>query len=401
MSTNNAPALPVLIVGGGIGGLAVAVALSKKGIASQVLEQSEVFAEIGAGIQLGPNVFRAFRALGVYDAVCDKAVFVDDLIMMDSVSGTPIKKIPLGETIRERFKDPYAVIHRADLHQAFVSACEASALITLTTNTSVESYAQAGDVVTVTTKGGNEIKGCAVIGADGLWSSVRAQMHGNEKPRVSGHIAYRAVLPIDEVPESVKWNAATLWAGPRNHLVHYPLRNWELFNLVAVFHSDRYEEGWNAVGAKDEMMRCFEGVDERPMSMLKKVDSWRMWVLCDRDPIEDWSDGRVTLLGDAAHPMLQYFAQGACMASEDAVCLANMVEQSEGDFTAAFLAYQKTRYLRTARVQMTARFLGDVYHAAGPVRELRNMVFGGITPEDADPHAGLAWLYGGGLSTAG
>jgi 3-hydroxybenzoate 6-monooxygenase len=393
--------LPVLIVGGGIGGLAAAVALSKKGFASHVIEQSSEFAEIGAGIQLGPNVFRAFRELGIYDAVCDKAVFVDNLIMMDSVSGTPIKTIPLGDTIRERFKDPYAVIHRADLHGAFLAACISSELITLTTGTAVGSYRQDGDVVTLETTDSQEIKGCAVIGADGLWSSIRACMHGDQTPRISGHIAYRAVLPLDEVPEEVKWNAATLWAGPKNHLVHYPLRNWELFNLVAVFHSDRYEEGWNAVGAKDEMMRCFEGVDERPMSMLKKVDDWRMWVLCDRDPIENWSDGRVTLLGDAAHPMLQYFAQGACMASEDAVCLADKVADADGDFAEAFLAYQKTRYLRTARVQMTARFLGDIYHAAGPVRELRNMVFGGPAPEGADPHAGLAWLYGGDLDTAG
>jgi 3-hydroxybenzoate 6-monooxygenase len=401
MAISNSENLTVLIVGGGIGGLAAAVALSKKGIASQVFEQSSEFAEIGAGIQLGPNVFRAFRALGIYEAVCDKAVFVDNLIMMDSVSGKTIKNIPLGETIRERFKDPYAVIHRADLHGALLSACEATPLITLTTNTSITGYTHAANQVTVTTDDGSEIKGSAVIGADGLWSSIRGHMHGNAKPRVSGHIAYRAVLPLADVPEDVKWNAATLWAGPRNHLVHYPLRNWELFNLVAVFHSDRYEEGWNAVGAKDEMMRCFEGVDERPMSMLQKVDDWRMWVLCDRDPIEDWSDGCVTLLGDAAHPMLQYFAQGACMASEDAVCLADKVEEADGDFAAAFQAYQKTRYLRTARVQMTARFLGDVYHAAGPVRELRNMMFGGATPEGADPHAGLAWLYGGDLGTAG
>ena len=401
MSPDNKAKNPVLIVGGGIGGLAAALALSNKGISSHVLEQSDEFAEIGAGIQLGPNVFRAFRALGIYDAVCDKAVFVDNLIMMDSVSGNQIKNIPLGDSIRKRFDDPYAVIHRADLHQALLTACEASAHITLTTDITIEGYSQSGDEVTVRTNKAEDIKGCAVIGADGLWSSVRAQMHGNQKPRVSGHIAYRAVLPLADVPEEVKWNAATLWAGPRNHLVHYPLRNWELFNLVAVFHSDRYEEGWNAVGAKDEMMRCFEGVDDRPMSMLKKVEDWRMWVLCDRDPIEEWSDGRVTLLGDAAHPMLQYFAQGACMASEDAVCLADKVEEADGDYAAAFQAYQKTRYLRTARVQMTARFLGDIYHAAGPVRELRNMMFGGPAPEGADPHAGLAWLYGGGLDTAG
>ncbi len=391
---------PVLIVGGGIGGLSAAIALANKGVPSRVLEKSDEFGEIGAGIQLGPNVFRAFRELGVYDAVCERAVFVDNLIMMDSITGEVVREVPLGDTIRERFKDPYAVIHRADLHRALLASCEKSELITLTHSVSVAGFEDHGDRVTVCTEGGEAIEGAAVIGADGLWSTVRAQLFDDGPPRVSGHIAYRAVLPIDQVPEEMRTNTATLWAGPRNHLVHYPLRNSELFNLVAVFHSDLYVEGWDEVGDKDELMRRFKDVGPKPMSLVEKVETWRMWVLCDREPISEWSRGRVTLLGDAAHPMLQYFAQGAAMATEDAVCLAQKVAASDGDFAAAFQAYQKTRYLRTGRVQMTARFLGDIYHATDVVRELRNLVFGGGPGAGAAAHDGLAWLYGGALDTA-
>lgn len=290
---------PVLIVGGGIGGLAAALALSNKGIASHVLEKAPEIAEIGAGIQLGPNVFRAFEELGVFEAVSGLAVFVDKLLMMDSVSGETVKEIPAGDNIRERFGYPYAVIHRADLHRVLHEACRQSDLVEISTSTDVAGYGNTDTGVTVRLADDSEISGRSLIGADGLWSVVREQLVSDGKPRISGHIAYRAVLPPDEVPEEMRWNAATLWAGPRTHLVHYPLRNWELFNLVAVFHSDQYEEGWNAVGAKEEMLRCFEGVDPRPWSLLQKVEDWRMWVLCDREPIENWSDGRVTLLGDA------------------------------------------------------------------------------------------------------
>jgi salicylate hydroxylase len=383
---------PVLIAGGGIGGLAIALALALKGIPSRVLEQASQFGEIGAGIQLGPNVFRMFERLGILEQVSSTAVFVDDLIMMDSLSGEVVTKVRLGESIRKRFGQPYAVIHRADLHTAFLEACQANDLITLETSKKVVSFEERGDGVRLHTEDGTNYDGAALIGCDGLWSKVRALLLGDEPPRVSGHIAYRAVLPIEEVPEDLRWNAATLWAGPRNHLVHYPLRNWKLFNLVAVFHSDKYVEGWNTTGDRDLLMERFQGVDPRPMSLLEKISDWRMWVLCDREPIKVWSKRRVTLLGDAAHPMLQYFAQGACMATEDAVCLADKIMEAKGDYAAAFEAYQSERYLRTGRVQYMARFLGDIYHSAGVHRELRNMMLGARDPED---HEGLAWLYGG------
>ena len=383
----------VVIVGGGIGGMGAALALARKGIRSTVLERNETFGEIGAGIQLGPNVFRMFDRLGITAAINDSAVFVEDLIMMDSLSGEQITRVPLMGAFRERFGHPYAVTHRADFHRVLLTACKQTELVELRTGQTVIGYRQGTDGASAVLAGGETVDGEAVIGADGLWSKIRNQMLGDGAPRVSGHIAYRAVLPIEQVPDDLRWNAATLWAGPKTHLVHYPLRRSELFNLVAVFHSDRYEEGWDAAGDTDELREKFQGIDPRPKTLLDKIETWRMWVLCDREPVKDWADGRAALLGDAAHPMLQYFAQGANMALEDAVMLADLIEETDRDYPEAFLTYAQQRYLRTGRVQLMARFLGEVYHADGVTRELRNLQLGQRTPEQS--HDGLAWLYGG------
>lgn len=383
----------VLIVGGGIGGLAAALALSQANVPSRVLEQASQFGEIGAGIQLGPNVFKMFDRLGVRERIDTDAVFVERLIMKDSLSAETITEVPLGAEFRDRFENPYAVSHRADVHRVLLDACRESSLVALEHSQRVAAIEDTGEGVIAVTDGGKTYQGAAMIGADGLWSRVRGHLFDDGKPRVSGHVAYRAVLPFDEFPEALRWDAATLWAGPRNHLVHYPLRRRELFNIVAVFHDDAYVEGWNEPGDREALMRRFAGVGPQPMSILERVESWRMWVLCDREPISIWSKGRITLLGDAAHPMLQYFAQGACMAVEDAVCLADKIVASGHDCETAFKAYEKERYLRTGRVQLMARFLGDIYHAEGVARELRNEMLSKRTPEQS--HDGLAWLYGG------
>jgi salicylate hydroxylase len=175
----------------------------------------------------------------------------------------------------------------------------------------------------------------------------------------------------------------TIWAGENVHFVLYPLRTGELYNLVAVFHSNRYEEGWDSFGDPAELHERFAATCEPVRMLLNKIESWRMWVLCDRPPIKDWSRGRITLLGDAAHPMLQYLAQGACMAVEDAVCLADKAVEFDGDYAAAFRAYQQARYLRTGRVQIMARVYGEFYHATGVAKELRNMMLGSRTPDEA------------------
>lgn len=384
---------PVIIVGGGIGGLATALALALRGMRSLLLEQSAEFREVGAGIQLGPNVFRRFETLGIRGAVEAIAVFPDNLIMRDALTGDEVTRIPMGERARQHWGMPYAVIHRADLHTALLEACRAQPLIELRTNARMTAWADSGAGVTVTLADGGSLTGSAMVACDGLWSTVRGDIVNDGKPRVSGHIAYRAVLPAAEVPAGQFENNVVLWAGPKTHLVHYPLRRGELYNLVAVFHSNRYEEGWNAFGDVDELNERFRNQQPQVHQLLDKIESWRMWVLCDREPVANWTRGRVTLLGDAAHPMLQYLAQGACMAIEDAVCLAEQLSQAPDDPNRAFLAYQQARYLRTARVQVMARVYGDFYHATGPVRELRNTMLAGRTAAQA--YAGNDWLYGG------
>ncbi len=384
--------LPYVIIGGGIGGLACALALARKGFRSLLLEQASEFGEIGAGIQLGPNVFRMFEKLGITEKVRKLAVFPEYLMMRDAITAEVVTRINLDERFLDRFTHPYAVIHRADLHNALLDACkEYPAFITLKTSQKVSDIDDKGSHVTVRTETGETYEGKALVGADGLWSVVRQKIVGDGKPVVSGHVTYRAVLPTKEMPEELRAWAMIIWAGEKTHLVQYPMRGGELYNLVAVFHSNKFAEGWDAYGDPAELHERFAKTCEPVRTLLGKIESWRMWVLCDRPPIRDWSKGNITLLGDAAHPMLQYLAQGANMAIEDAVCLARKIELSKGDDASAFLAYQQERYLRTARVQLTARLYGEAYHASNAVRDLRNAVLGARTQKEA--MESMAWLY--------
>jgi salicylate hydroxylase len=385
---------PFIIVGGGIGGLGAALGLAQKGFAVHVLEQASEFKEIGAGIQLGPNVFTPFKKLGLRERILEDVAIPTGLEMRDALTGDLITRMPLGDDLTRRFGDTYAVIHRADLQAIILEACQKMKNITLETQARVLDFEDKGGEVVVTMEDGRIITGCAMIGADGLWSKTRQKIVGDGKPRVSGHIAYRAVLKREDVPEDLWKPDVVLWAGPRTHLVHYPLRRGELYNLVAVFHSDHYSEGWDQAGDPALLHAHFNGQVPQVLRMLEKIDVWKMWVLCDREPVKNWSQGRATLIGDAAHPMLQYLAQGACMALEDAVCLAEKIEAKPDDIPAALLDYQNARYLRTARVQLMARVYGDVYHARGPIAELRDNMLRGRTPEQAIE--GIAWLYGGG-----
>jgi len=336
-------------------------------------------------------VFWMFEILGLVEPVSALAVFPNNLIMMDSMTGEEVTRISLGDAFRKRFHHSYALIHRADLHKVLLAACEKSNLVKLDASQKVIKVDQSSDGVTARTESGKEYRGAALIGADGLWSTIREMVVGDGKPRVAGHITYRAVLPTSEMPENFRWQDMVLWAGEKVHLVHYPLRTGELFNLVATFHSDRYAEGWDSFGDPAELHERFAKTCAPVRTLLNKIESWRMWVLCDREPVKEWSKGRITLLGDAAHPMLQYLAQGANMSIEDGVCLANKVVEANGDYAAAFLAYQQARYLRTGRVQIMARVYGEFFHTSGVVKELRNKMLGTRTQDDA--MAGMDWLY--------
>lgn len=383
----------ILIAGGGIGGLATAMGLAQKELSSIVLEKASRLGEIGAGIQLGPNAFHAFDYLGVGDAARSMAVYIDSLRLMDALSGDEITRIPLDGLFRERFRNPYAVVHRGELHGVFLDACQDSELVELRTHSGVERYEQDGTTVTAILSSGEQVTGRALIGADGLWSNVRSQLVADGPPRVSGHTTYRSVIPTEHMPEDLRWNAATLWAGPKCHIVHYPLSGWKLFNLVVTYHNDAEQPVAGKPVTRDEVRRGFEHVNPVARQIIDRGADWRLWVLCDREPITGWVDGRVALLGDAAHPMLQYFAQGACMAMEDAVCLSAELELQSGNIETALRNYQKRRYLRTSKVQLMSREIGQhIYHPAGAHASLRNKIMS--SKSEADWCDTIEWLYG-------
>jgi 3-hydroxybenzoate 6-monooxygenase len=380
----------MLILGGGIGGLAAAIALAKIDVPTIVIEQAEEFREIGAGIQLGPNGFRALKTLGLEGEAMKLGVFTDELVFMDSMTGKRVTTIPTREAFHQRFGFPYTTIHRSDLHSTLLNAAQKDDLVELVTGAKIDEIIE-GPTVTIAATDGRRFQGSALVGADGLWSRTRQLVVGDGPPVISGHIAYRAVLPTSSVPKEYRQNAMILWGGAKHHLVQYPLRGGDLFNLVAVFHSDKYVEGWDTTGDAAELHRRFANACEPVQALLSKIDAWRMWVLCDREPVKNWSKHNITLLGDAAHPMLQYLAQGACMAMEDAVVLARVVAQSRDDLSAAFQHYQQQRYLRTGRCQVMARVHGEFYHAEGVKAELRTNMLSGRTTEQS--YAGLDWLY--------
>jgi 2-polyprenyl-6-methoxyphenol hydroxylase-like FAD-dependent oxidoreductase len=385
--------LHFLVAGGGIGGLAAAYVLARGGHRVTVLEQQAQFGEIGAGIQLGPNIFRMFEHLGLTEAIDEVAFFPPGMGMNDVRTGEEVVHVPLGDAVKAVYGYPYGLIYRVDLHNVFLAACRKFDTIALSTSSKVESFEQDASGVTAKLASGETVRADALIGADGLWSRVREAIVGDGKPRVSGHIAYRAVLKREDVPPHLWNDEVLLWGGEKTHLVHYPLRRGELFNLVAVFHSNKYDEGWNTFGDTAELNERFAHAVPQVKELLGKIETWKMWVLCDREPVKDWSRGRVTLLGDAAHPMLQYLAQGAGQAIEDAVVLGAALEATRGDVAQAFAKYQQARYLRTGRVQLTARFYGDIYHASGVTRELRNRMFQG--GRESAGFAGLKWMYEG------
>jgi salicylate hydroxylase len=385
---------PILIAGGGIGGLAAALGLARKGFRSLVLERAATLGEIGAGIQLGPNAFHAFDHLGVSDAARKTAVYIDRLRLIDAMTGEDIAAVPLDEPFRNRFKNPYAVVHRGDLHGVLLGACRVSPLVELRTSAEVVRYEQGDTGVRAILANGEGVSGAGLVGADGLWSKVREQVVGDGKPRVTGHTTYRSVIATDEMPADLRWNAATLWAGPKCHIVHYPLSGWKAFNLVVTCHNNAPEPVAGVPVSRDEVMGGFAHVCARARTVIEHGRDWRLWVLCDRDPVLNRVDGRVVLLGDAAHPTLQYMAQGACMAMEDAVCLAHEVAAHDGDLGASFPAYCARRVHRTARIQIQSRLIGDhIYHPDGAHASLRNMIMRSMSPDDY--YDGLQWLYGG------
>jgi 2-polyprenyl-6-methoxyphenol hydroxylase-like FAD-dependent oxidoreductase len=385
--------LPVLVSGGGIGGLAAALALVRQGFKVQVFEQAPEIGEIGAGIQLGPNAFHAFDALGVGDKARGRAVYTDCMVMHDATDETLVGRLETGEAFRKRFGNPYAVIHRVDIHLSLLEGAQETGQVEFFTSTRIEKIEQdeATKVVTAIDQNGKRWTGQALIGADGGKSVVRAQ-YVNDPPRVTGHVVYRAVIDKADFPDDLKWNAASLWAGPKCHLVHYPLRGGEQYNVVVTFHS-RQQEQWGVTdGSKEEVESYFQGICPKARQLIDLPKNWRRWATADKEPIATWVHGRATILGDAAHPTTQYMAQGACMALEDAVTLGEALRVSNNDWDAALALYQTNRVTRTARIVLSGREMGRLYHAVGVERLIRNSMWKGRSQERF--YDAMEWLYG-------
>lgn len=385
------PSLPVLVAGGGIGGLAAALALVRRGFQVTVLEQSPEIGEIGAGIQLGPNAFSAFDALGVGEKARARAVYTDYMVMHDAIDEYEVGRIPTGEAFRARFGNPYAVIHRVDVHLSLLEGAQETGRVQFHTSTRAERVEQDDTGVSVHCADGRHFRGQALIGADGVKSVVRQQFVG-DPARVTGHVVYRAVVDRKDFPADLQWNAASIWVGPNCHLVHYPLRGGEQYNVVVTFHSREREEWGVREGSKDEVQSYFQGICPKARQLIDLPKNWKRWATADRDPIDRWTYGRVTLLGDAAHPTTQYMAQGACMAMEDGVTLGEALRVHHNDWAKALDLYQKSRIARTARIVLSSREMGRIYHAKGVERLVRNDLWKGRSPDRF--YDALEWLYG-------
>ncbi|SDS86606.1 3-hydroxybenzoate 6-hydroxylase [Streptomyces sp. TLI_053] len=383
-----------LVAGGGIGGLATALALARTGHRVTVLERQDAFTDIGAGIQIAPNGFHALNQLGVGRAVRDRAVLVDELRLMDASTGRELVVLPVGGRYRQRFGEPYAVVHRRDLHTPLLTACRALDAVDLVAGAGVRRYHQDGQEVTVTTTDGRSFSGDVLVGADGIRSTVRAQLLGDGPPRPCGHTIYRTLVPMERVPRRLRRNAVTLWAGPGWHVVHYPVAGGSCLNLAAVLDDGATEAVSGRRAERAAVLRRFPEPGPVPGTLLRLGEDWREWVLCDRDPVDVWTRGRVTLTGDAAHPMLQYAAQGACQALEDAVALGDqLADAPTADVEHRLERCNAARRERAGRVQRLSREMGArLYHPAGQDARARDAL---LRPLDEDAlHHRVAWLHG-------
>lgn len=363
---------PILIVGGGIGGMTLALSLAQKGVSSTVLEQAPYFRETGAGILLCPNVFKMFEILGLRKDMEEIASFPENLIYADGLSGFEFFKVPMGKSIVEQFGYPYGSFHREELLRMLISACRQYPLVQLITSAKVINVEEKGDKVFAQTEGGETYTGAALVGCDGLWSLVRKNIVDDGEPRFAGHITHRGIVALDKLPEKLRPNNVVHWDRPDAHLVQYPIGKKGLFNIVAVCQTHKPRNAADSQGDPEELYERFKGSRPEVLELLKHVDTSRLWMLFDRIPVKEWSKGKMTLLGDACHPTLPHLTQGAGMAIEDAVVLARKVQLNRGNYEKAFQEYQQNRYLRTAQVQIFSKAYGEAHHAKGVARELKN-----------------------------
>lgn len=382
--------LPLLIVGGGIGGLATALASANAGRPAHLIEQAPAFAEIGAGLQIGPNATRMMDRLGILDDVEKVAVHPKQAVLRDAITGERLTALTLGEQFRQHYGYPYLVMHRSDLLQILLDACLTHPLITLENNRRAAEIRPGRDLVTVTCEDGTEYRTQVLIGADGLRSRVR-RLFSDDEPICSGYVAYRGTMPIEDVVTNIDDNDVVLWVGPGLHLMQYPVRRGELYNQVAVFLSPTFANSATEWGTPEELDTAFAATVEPARIGATAVSRARHWPLYDREPLDRYVKGRVALIGDAAHPMLQVLGQGACQALEDALCLADALTAHPTEVEKALVAYEDARLSRTTKCQRTARPWAEIWHLTDPLSvALRNRIFRARANND---YSEVDWLY--------
>lgn len=384
--------LPVLVVGGGIGGMATALSLAKFEIPSIVFEQATEFRVFGSGLQFCPNTFKMIDYLGLLDSFYDIAIFPENLCYVDGLTGKEFMKLPLQGEFVNRFRYHFGSFRRNDVIQTFYDHCRKSPFIQLVTDAKIVKVNDEGSHPIVSSTKGQSFEGSAVIGCDGLWSDIRPYID-DSKLRISGQIIYRGVVHADQMPKNLRLENIVHYVRPNAHIVYYPIGKKQLFNISAIFQTDRVVDPRETIGKKEELYHWFQGSIPEIMELLERVDTTHMWSLNDRDPVRNWTKGRVTLLGDAAHPTLPYLTSGAGMAIEDAVVLAIEMSKDPSNYPAAFKRYQEQRYIRTSYVQLFSRAYGDVHHSDGTVRELRNSVISQVS--DEEKFKWVSFLYKG------
>jgi salicylate hydroxylase len=382
---------PILIAGGGIGGLAAAIALARQDISSLVLERSGFAEESGAGIQLGPNATRTLHHIGALDSVEAHAFRPEAIAIFDGVSGKRLATIPLGAAIEQRYGAPYLTLHRADLHAALLSVAKGLDLIELRPGFEIAQIETDAIGASIASSAGERAEGVGLIGADGLWSAVRQRIEPKAALHFTGATASRALVARDALPASIAAPIVGLWLGPNAHLVHYPVRAGSQINVVAVTAGGAAQPGWSAAADPDALHGAFASWCNESKSLLNHGERWRSWSLYRMPPLTRWTAGCVALLGDAAHPVMPYLAQGAALAIEDAAALAESIAGTPGELPTAFLRYQSLRQARAARVQRTSARLGRLYHLRGPARLVRNLMLKRRS-EQASLRR-LDWLY--------
>lgn len=375
---------PMLVIGGGIGGLTTALTLAKKGVYVKVLEQAPEFLEVGAGIQLAANATRILKEIDVLDRLKDIAVFPKRFVIMDAFTGEELSALDLGETYQKRYGGPYIVLHRADLQNTLYETAKESDFIELLTNQHIVNSTTTENGIEIETATGEIIHGQAVVGADGIWSKQRPKVVTDDVV-CSQYVAYRGTLNMDEMKDKVQTDDVYMWIGPNLHLIQYPVRSGKLYNQVVVFKSPNYSpeiEHTDQWGTPEEMDQVFAGTCDVVQHAISFISRQRRWPMYDRNPITNWTNGKMTLLGDAAHPMLQYLAQGGCQAIEDAACLAEIFTTTE-QVEDAFIKYQEMRIPRATFIQNGARIWGEIAHATdAPTILLRNTLFKDRTDDD-------------------